>query len=145
MVEYRSDELFPFPRDRVWKLLQEHTDDAVILRIHPMIKQQRTVSRSEDSAVVERSIDARGKLLPSQWKYTFRPPDYLKWEIVGGTGPYAPGSFLENTYLEEPGGTRIRSRGQFKITVVPFFIPQRAVLSRVFDTIDAEDQAYLRR
>lgn len=145
MVEYRSDELFPFPRGRVWELLRDHTDDALIGRIHPMIKEQRTVSRSDDSALVERSIEARGKLLPSQWKYSFRRPDFLRWEIVAGTGPYAPGSWLESSYLEEPGGTRIRSRGQFKITVVPFFIPQRAVLSRVFDTIDAEDQDYLRR
>jgi hypothetical protein len=144
MVDYSSDELFPFSRDRVWKLLQDHTDDALISRIHPLIRQQRTISRTEDSATVERSIDARGKLLTSQWKYTFRRPDYLKWEIVAGTGPYAPGSFIENTYLEQPGGTRIRSGGQFKITVVPFFIPQRPVLARVLDSIDSEDQAYLR-
>lgn len=144
MVDYQSDDLFPFPRDRVWKLLQDHTDDSRIGRIHPLIKQQRTISRSGDSAVVERSIDARGRLLSSQWKYSFRRPDYLKWEIVGGTGPYAPGSFMENTYLEVPGGTRIRSRGQFKITVVPFFIPQRSVLTRVLDSIDSEDQTYLR-
>jgi hypothetical protein len=144
MVEYRADALFPFSRDRVWKLLQDHTDDTLIGRIHPLIREQRTIARSEDSAVVERSIDARGKIVPSQWKYTFRRPDYLKWEILAGTGPYAPGSFLENTYLEQPGGTRIRSRGQFRLTVVPFFIPQKPVLTRVLDSIDSEDQTYLR-
>jgi hypothetical protein len=144
MVDYQSDELFPFPRERVWKLLHDHTDDSLIGRIHPLIRQQRTVSRSDDSAVVDRSIEARGRLLTSQWKYTFRRPDRLKWEITGGTGPYAPGSWLENTYIEDAGGTRIRSRGQFRITVVPFFIPQRTVVTRVLDTIDAEDQDYLR-
>jgi hypothetical protein len=144
MVEYQSNELFPFPRDRVWDFLRDHADDARIGRIHPLIKHQETVVRSDDSAVVNRSIDARGKVLASQWKYTFRRPDYVKWEILGGTGPYAPGSWLENTYTEEPGGTRIRSRGSIRITVVPFFIPQKAALARVLGTIDAEDQRYLR-
>ena len=144
MVEYRSDALFPYSRDRVWKLLADHTDDALIGRIHPLIKQQRTVSRGDSTAVVERSIDARGKLLTSQWKYSFRRPESMRWEVVEGTGPYAPGSWLENTYVEEAGGTRIRSHGELRITVLPFFIPQRAAVSRVMDSIDGEDQAYLR-
>jgi hypothetical protein len=144
VVEYQDEQLFPFPRDRVWKLLQDHVDDSLILKIHPLIKRQTTVSRSEEGAVVERVIDARGKPLVSQWRYTVRAPDYLKWEILSGTGPYAPGSVMENTYSEEAGGTRIRSKGRFKVTVAPFFVPQRAVLNRVFDTIDNEDRRWLR-
>jgi len=143
VVAYENDGVFPFPRDRVWRLLQDHTDDTLIPRIHPLIRQQRTVSRSGGATVLDRMIDARGKLLSSQWKYEARPPDFLRWEIVTGAGPYAPGSWMENTYSEAPGGTRIRSRGDLRITVVPFILPQRPVLRRVLDTIDAEDQRYL--
>ena len=144
MVGYESDELFPFPRDRLWKLLEDHLDDSLVGRIHPLIKQQRTASRSGDSVIVERTIDARGKLLASQWKITYRPPDSSRWEIVSGQGPYAPGSWMENSYAEEGTGTRMRTRGELKITVLPFFLPQRPVLRRVLDTIDSEDQRYLK-
>ena len=63
---------------------------------------------------------------------------------MSGDGPYAPGSWMESSYADEAGGTRIRSRGALKITVVPFLIPQGPVLRRVLGTIDAEDQRYLR-
>jgi hypothetical protein len=144
MVGYESDELFPFPRAQVWKLLEQHSDDAVISRIHPLINEQHTVSRADGSVVVERKIDARGKLLTSQWRLTPRPPDTFRWDILSSEGPYAPGSWMENTYTEEGSGTRIRSRAELKVTVVPFFIPQRAVIRRVLDTIDDEDQRFLR-
>ncbi|HXW67343.1 MAG TPA: SRPBCC family protein [Thermoplasmata archaeon] len=144
MVRYEHDEVFPFPRDRVWQLLRDHTDDTRISRIHPLIRQQRTIGQTGASTTLERSIDARGRLLSSQWRYTARPPDMLRWEIVAGTGPYALGSWMENTYSEAAGGTRIQSRGELRITVVPFFLPQGTVLKRVLETIDAEDQTYLR-
>ena len=144
MAAYESDEVFPFPRDVVWKLLRDHTEDSLITRIHPLIQQQRTVARSEGSATVDRMIEARGRLLPSQWRYSYRAPDQLRWEVLSGLGPYAPGSWMENLYSDAPGGTRIRSRGELKITVLPFFLPQRPVLARVLESIDAEDQRYLR-
>ncbi|HEV2317010.1 MAG TPA: SRPBCC family protein [Thermoplasmata archaeon] len=144
MVDYQHEQLFPFPMERVWKLLQDHRDDTLISRVHPLVKQQRTVARDGDSVIVDRTIDARGKLLASQWKLTAHPPETFRWEIVSSNGPYAAGSWMENTYSTESGGTRIRSRGELKITVLPFFFPQRPVLRRVLDTIDAEDQAYLR-
>jgi hypothetical protein len=144
MVSYESDDLFPFPREQVWKLLAQHTDDAVISQIHPLIRGQHTVSRGDGSVVLERRIDARGKLVTSQWRLTSRPPESFRWEILASEGPYATGSWMENTLSEEGNGTRIRSRGELKVTVVPFFIPQRAVIRRVFDTIDAEDQRFLR-
>ncbi|MGA8536290.1 MAG: hypothetical protein WB789_02730 [Thermoplasmata archaeon] len=144
MVNYQYDQLFPFPRDRVWKLLQDHLDDSRVTRIHSLVKQQRTISKTGDSTVVDRMIDARGKLLASQWRVTCRPPDSFRWEVLTSKGPYSAGSWMENTYVEEGGGTRIRSRGDLKISVLPFFIPQRPVIRRVLDTIDAEDQNYLR-
>jgi|HubBroStandDraft_1064217.scaffolds.fasta_scaffold13873_2 hypothetical protein len=144
MVTYENDQLFPFPRDRVWKLLNDHLDDSLLPKIHPLVKQSRTVSRDANSILFDRKIDARGKLLASQWRVTARPPDSFRWEVTSGEGPYATGSWMENTYSEEAGGTRIRSRGELKITVLPFFIPQRPVVRRVLDDIDTEDQAYLR-
>ena len=141
---YESDEVFPYPREAVWRLLRDHTDDTLISRIHPLILTQRTVARSEGSATVDRTIDARGRSLASQWRYTYRAPDQLRWEVVSGTGPYAPGSWMENRYSDAPGGTRIQSRGELKISVLPFLLPQRPFLRRVLDSIDAEDQRYLR-
>jgi hypothetical protein len=144
MVAYESVQLFPFPRERVWKLLNDHLDDALITKIHPLVKQSRTVSRDTNSVVFDRMIDARGKVLASQWRVTTRPPDTFRWDIVTSNGPYAAGSWMENAYSEEAGGTRIHSRGDLKVSILPFFIPQRPIIRRVFDDIDAEDQAYLR-
>jgi hypothetical protein len=144
MVDYQDEQLFPFPRDRVWKLLQDHLDDSLISRIHPLVKQQRTISKSGDSTVVDRTIDARGKLLASQWRVTARPPDYFRWEILASHGPYATGGWMEHTYTDEGAQTRIRSRGNLTISVLPFFLPQRTFVRRVLDMIDDEDQRYLR-
>jgi hypothetical protein len=144
VVAYENDQLFPFPLERVWKLLNDHLDDALITTIHPLVKQSRTVSRDANSVVFDRRIDARGKVLASQWRVTARPPETFRWDIVTSEGPYSAGSWMENTYSEEGGATRIRSRGELKISILPFFVPQRPVLRRVLDDIDAEDQARLR-
>jgi hypothetical protein len=144
MVDYDGEFVLPFPRERVWKLLHDHLDDALISRIHPLIKRQRTISTTGDLTVVERTIDARGKLVTSEWRVTVRPPDLFRWEILTSEGPYSPGSWLENTYVDEPGGTRVRTRGSLRISVLPFFLPQRAFINRVFDSIDTEDENYLR-
>ncbi|MGI0129291.1 MAG: hypothetical protein ACREDE_03290 [Thermoplasmata archaeon] len=144
MVAYESDQSFPFPRVRVWKLLNDHLDDSLISKIHPLVKQSRTVSRDANAVVFDRTIDARGQILLSRWWLTARPPDTFRWEIVTSQGPYAAGSWMESSYTEEGGSTRIRSRGDLKVSILPFFIPQRPIIRRVFDDIDAEDQSYLR-
>jgi hypothetical protein len=66
MVEYDDEDLFPFPRDQVWKLLGAHTVDATISRIHPLVRTQKTVRRTDNEVVVQRAIDVRGKLMNSQ-------------------------------------------------------------------------------
>lgn len=144
MVEYEHDERFPFPIDRVWDPLRAHTDDALVGRVHPLVRHQRTVSRDGDSVLVDRTIDARGKLLASQWRVTLRPPELFRWEIVTSDGPYTAGGWMENRYSPDSDGTRIRSRGRLEISVLPFFLPQRPFLRRVLDEIDAEDRAFLR-
>ncbi|HZY92706.1 MAG TPA: SRPBCC family protein [Thermoplasmata archaeon] len=144
MVEYRDDSVFPAPRDRVWQLLAAHQDDATIGRIHPLIRTQRTVSRTETGSVVERTIDARGKLYRSTWKLTYRAPEFSRWEVVTSEGPWAVGSYVENSYTDAPGGTRIQTHGDLRITVLPFFLPQRRFVRNVLESVDTEDRAFLR-
>jgi hypothetical protein len=143
MAEYDEEGLFPFSRDRVWKLLTAHLDDATITRIHPLIRSQNTVRRTSDEVVVQRSIDVRGKLLGSQWKLTYRPPESARFEILASDGPWTPGSFVENHYSDVPGGTLIRSHLNLTVKGLPFFLPQKSVVRRVMTTIDNEDRAFL--
>jgi hypothetical protein len=50
------------------------------------------------------------------------------------------GSRSDNAYSEAPGVTRIRTRGDLKISV----LPQKSIIRRVFTTIENEDLAYAR-
>lgn len=141
MLAYADESVFPAPREAVWKLLLEHLDDAAITRIHPLVVAQKTVSRTETGAVVDRTIDVRGKRLASRWSITYRAPESARWEIQTSDGPWAPGSFLETTYADAPGGTLIRSNGQLRVSVLPFFIPQRGVIRGALDRVHNEDVA----
>jgi hypothetical protein len=145
VVEYRDVSIFPFPRERVWELWEAHWDDARISQIHPLVRSQRTLSRSSNEILVERTIDARGKLLKSQWKYTVRAPDFVRYDIVSGDGPYAPGAFVETQYSEVPGGTQLQTHAQGRITVLPFFLPQKLFFQKVLADVDKEDEAFLKR
>jgi hypothetical protein len=145
MVEFSESDLFPFPRDRVWTLLRAHLDDAMIGRIHPLIRAQRTITTSGTETTVQRSIDVRGKLLTSQWKVTLRPPEYSRYEILASEGPWSEGSSVENHYSDAPGGTKIESRMRLHIQVLPFFLPQRPISRRILNDIDREDRAFLSR
>jgi len=144
MVDYQDQELFPAPRDRVWTLLKAHLDDAKIPQIHSLIRSQVTVSHSGDEWTFDRTIDARGKLLKSRWKLTYRPPGFGRWEVVSGEGPWAEGSYIESTYAEAPEGTLIKSHGDLKIKVLPFFMPQKSTIERVLGDIESEDRSYIR-
>jgi hypothetical protein len=144
MVDYSGEYVLPVPRDRVWWLLNCHTDDTLIHQIHPLVLAQRTVSRSATEVVAERTIQVRKKVLPSTWKLTMSPPDLYRWEILEGEGPWAKGNFLENRYSEAPGGTLVRTIANLSVLGVPGFL-QRRIIRGVFDTIDMEDQAFLLR
>jgi hypothetical protein len=145
MVAYEDGGVFPAPPEAVWSLLQAHLDDERIHSIHPLVQTQQTISRSESETIVERTIDARGKSMRSKWKITHRRPEVARWEIVESEGPWKAGTYLENSYSPAPGGTRIRSRGDLKISVLPFFLPQMPVIRRVLDQLDAEDIAAISR
>lgn len=145
MVHLQDSELFPASSERVWELLKAHNDPAVIRQIHPLILSQQVVSQQGEETILERVIDARGRHLTSRWKITLRPPEYGRWEILDGPGPWAPGSFVESRYRSEGTGTRIDSTAELKILVLPRIFPQGSFVRRVVADIDREDQAYLSR
>jgi hypothetical protein len=145
MVEYEDTDLFPAPREVVWKLLRDHVDDAKVLVIHPLIQSQKTVSRTDTETVVDRVIDVRRKLLPSRWKLTYHPPQKARWDIVESKGPWAPGSYLDVTYDEAHGGTQITARGDLTISVLPFFLSQKRTVRSVLNDVHAEDWNYINR
>lgn len=145
MVVYEDDGVFPATPEIVWTLLQAHLDDERIHSIHPLVLTQHTLSRLGSETIVERTIDARGKSMRSKWKITYLPPEVARWEIVESEGPWAVGSYIENRYAPVPGGTRIRTRGDLKISVLPFFLPQKSMIRRVFDQLNAEDIAAVTR
>ncbi|MGA7922843.1 MAG: hypothetical protein WCA77_02570 [Thermoplasmata archaeon] len=142
MVEYSDEGVFPLARPALWKFLEMHTDSAAITQIHPDILQQELVSRADSAVVVDRRIRARKKQLTSRWKFTSQPPDLLRWEIIGGEGPMAPGSWLANTYSEAPGGTLVRTQGEVNILGVPGFLQRRIVRNAMHD-IDHQDLGYV--
>jgi hypothetical protein len=143
MIEYDEEDLFPFPRDQVWRLLQAHLDDGSISKIHPLVRGQKTLAQNGASTVVQRTIDVLGKPRVSQWRITLNAPDASKFEILTSEGPWAEGSTVENRYADAPGGTRIQSHVRVQVKGIPFFLPQKGTARRVFATIDKEDRAYL--
>ncbi|MCI4331959.1 MAG: SRPBCC family protein [Thermoplasmata archaeon] len=145
MISYDDESVFPAPKDAVWKLLRSHLDDQAIGAIHPLILGQKTVSQEGDVTIVDRTIDVRGKKLASRWKITYHAPDSARWEIQSSEGPWAPGSFLEMSYSDAPGGTLVRTRGELKVSVLPFFIPQKGVIRKALETVHQDDIAALPR
>lgn len=143
MVSYRDRSVFPARREELWRLLRAHLDPDAIRSIHPLIQAQKLLRQEDDTTIVERVIEARGRRVTSQWKLTYQPPERSRWEIVGGDGPWAVGSYLENRYADDPGGTRIETRAELRIVVVPFFFPQGLIVRSILNRIDQEDQAQL--
>jgi hypothetical protein len=144
MVDYHDEAILPFPRQRIWQLIDAHLDPALIGRIHPLIRSQETVTSRPEETVLQRTIDVRGELMNSRWRLTSQPPEMFRWEVLQSDGPWAEGTWLENRYSEVPAGTRVESRGKLKVSVLPFLIPQSPVIRRVLSDLDVEDIAYLK-
>jgi hypothetical protein len=144
MVDYHDEAILPFPRQRIWQLIDAHLDPALIRRIHPLIRSQETVTSRPEETVLQRTIDVRGELMNSRWRLTSQPPEMFRWEVLQSDGPWAEGTWLENRYSEVPAGTRVESRGKLKVSVLPFLIPQSPVIRRVLSDLDVEDIAYLK-
>jgi len=145
MVAYEDVELFPAPRDVVWRLLRDHLDDAKIVTIHPLVQSQKTVSRTDSEVVVDRVIDVRRKPVKSRWKITYHPPDRARWELLESEGPWSAGSYLDVTYEEVPGGTRIHARGDLTILARPFYQSQERAVRSVLNDFHIEDWAFVNR
>jgi hypothetical protein len=144
MPSYADQGLISVPRDRIWQLLRLHEDDSQISRVHPDILSQKTLSRSGTEIIVERTLKTPGGAKLSTWKLTGAPPDSYRFEIIGGEGPFAHGSFMQNRYTESGPGTLVVSEGEFTLLGVPRIgFLQKRIVRRVFDKIDMEDQKYL--
>jgi len=145
MVAYEDQVLISAPQDIIWRLLNDHLDDKKISTIHPLVQSQTTVSRTGSEIVVDRVIDVRRKMMKSRWKITYQPPEKGRWEIVESEGPWAPGSYVDVSYAEVPGGTQVSAHGDLMISVLPFFLSQKRTVARVLTDIHIEDLNFLNR
>jgi len=145
MVTYEDDDLIEAPRAIIWQLLTDHLNDAKIVEIHPLVRSQKTLSRTDHETVVERVIDVIRKPKSSRWKLTRDPPERFRWEILESQGPWTPGDFLELTYSEEGKRTRVHARGELTIQNLPFFLKQPRTIRRVLEDLRTEDVFWLRR
>lgn len=142
MVHYEAEETLAVPLAKLWTFLNLHTTPE-IANIHTEIQAQERVGPPGREMTLKRTIDMRGKTVHSTWKVTSSPPWSSRWEVLEGTGPWAPGTYLENTYTEVAGGTRVRSVGDLKVVGVPFFL-QKRIVGAVLDHISDQDVAYLK-
>ncbi|MFI5417557.1 MAG: hypothetical protein ACHQ2Y_01480 [Candidatus Lutacidiplasmatales archaeon] len=142
MVAYSDQGVQAVSRERLWKFLELHLDDAVIPRIHPDIVSQRTVQSSGNEHVLERNIRFFGKVRRSLWKVTYEPPDRTRWEILESDGPMLKGCHIENTYADGTAGTLVRSQGEIAVAIFPRFLQKRIAYSAL-NGIDAQDAKYL--
>ncbi len=143
MAKIKFLAVFPASRDKLWRIFELHLNDT-IKAIHPNVLSQRIVSEHNSEIVFERIIRSVGRTQRSEWKYKLEPPDKLRWEIIAGEGPFAKGSYIENTYKDIPEGTQITTDGEIILKGVPRFL-QRWVLAWIFGRIDNEDLTYLRK
>lgn len=145
MVEYSDEDVIEAPRAVVWKLLADHLDEAKIVEIHPLIRSQKIVRQSGNEVVVDRVIDVNRKLKKSRWRMLFQPPDHARWEVLESEGPWASGSYLDLTYLEDGKKTRVRARGALTVMNLPFFLSQARTVRSVLNDLQTEDVWFLRR
>ncbi|MGP8078803.1 MAG: SRPBCC family protein [Thermoplasmata archaeon] len=144
MVRYADESVIPIARDRLWRLLDLHAQDGHIMRIHPDVVSQQTLSQGPGEYVVKRGVKVLRRTANSSWKVTYHVPDRFRWEIVDGNGPWTQGSYLSNQYSDAPGGTLVRSEGELTVVGLPGFLQNRLVRSAL-NRIDEEDVGFLAR
>ncbi len=143
MPKVKFIDVFPAPRDKVWKIFELHLDDT-IKGIHPNILSQKIVSEYNGGIIFERTIRSIGRTQRSEWKYQVEPPHKLRWDVVAGEGPFANGSYVQNTYTDVPGGTQITTDGEVNLQGIPGFL-QGWIVRRVLGRLDNEDLSYLQK
>jgi hypothetical protein len=146
VVQYSDDDVIEAPRAVVWRLLDEHLDDAKISTIHPLIQSQKTVLRTEGEVQLDRVIDVARKPRKSHWRITFDRPERFRWEVLESEGPWASGSYLELKYAEQtPRTTAVTTRGALTVLRLPLFASQERAVRTALNDLRTEDVFYLRR
>ncbi len=142
MVRYADETVIPVAGDRLWRLLDLHRQDGHIMRIHPDVVSQQTLSQGPGEYVVKRGVKVIRKLVSSSWKVTYSTPNQFRWEILDGNGPWTQGSYLSNQYSDAPGGTLVKSEGDLTVVGIPGFLQNRIVRSAL-NRIHDEDVEFL--
>lgn len=142
MVVVSEEVIYPFPRERVWRLMELHMDDEVVRRIHPSVLSSRKLSNQGNVWIFERTMHTRGRTFSLRWRFELKPKESVREDVVWSTGGIAPGSFLENTYSDINDFTKVSTRGNMVLLGVPGFLQGR-VLKSAFSETDNEDLKYL--
>ena len=153
MVKVDVEGVIPVPRDRLWKVLAGHLDDAAISKIHPSILSQLTIDREgtrsyhdlklAEVTTVEREMRTAGRKWKCTWRMKVSPPETYRFEVLASSGVLAPGSYISNTYYDSSEGTRIVTVGEMHPLGVPRFL-QRWLVKRRLNRADNEDIEYLK-
>jgi hypothetical protein len=143
MVRYYSDDgVFEGSIEKVWKLIQAHSDTNVN-HIHASFTSAKT--REESPGVHLSEVQVRGpdgKTFPAKLRYRFAPPYTQTVEFVEGL---FPGSWQTSTYVPDgPNRTRVITVGEFHLPGLDE-ASARKVVDGFFDMGFAEDSAYLRK
>jgi len=146
MVRISEESVFPADRGKLWKVLESHFDDSVILKIHPFMISSKRINKEEKNALIfERVVRNFGRTFSVTTKYDVTPMETFRWEITASTGGVAPGSYMENTYSDAGSGkTKLVTKGELTLRGVPGFL-QGWIVRRTLNQWDNQDLGYLRR
>lgn len=154
MVKIEMEGKIPIPRDRLWRVLARHLDDAMISKIHPSILSQLTIDREgtrsyqdltlSEITTVEREVLTMGRRWKCTWRMKVSPPETYRFEVLASSGVVAPGSYISNTYSDSAVGTRIVTVGEMHPLGVPRFL-QGWIVRRRLNRADSEDIEYLKK
>jgi hypothetical protein len=142
MVIISEESVFPAAREKLWRVLELHTDNEVIGRIHPTVLSQKQVSKEGNRWVLERAMHTYGRTFNLTMRYEMAPMDFFRWEIIASTGPVTPGSYIENRFSHAGDATKLITRGEMTLKGLPGFM-QRWFVGRTLGQADKEDLRYL--
>jgi hypothetical protein len=142
MVIISEESVFPAAREKLWGVLELHTDNEVIGRIHPTVLSQKQVSKEGNRWVLERVMHTYGRTFNLTMRYEMAPMDFFRWEIIASTGPVTPGSYIESRFSDAGDATKLITRGEMTLKGLPGFM-QRWFVGRTLGQADKEDLRYL--
>ena len=146
-MKVNVESMFPAARASLWKTFEQHFAPGTdISTIHPNIRSQNVVEGHgelpgflmKEEMTIDRVLKVGRKTWQTRWKVDFSPPNKLRWEIVSGHGPVDAGTWIENSYAEVGGATRIASKGEIVLPGVPKFLAGLLV-RRLMNQWDAQD------